>query len=98
MDLTHEQLSAAFKQALRGMARMQARQEMLECIVRAVIVETPPAHPLFWKALRTAKSDLNQRQAEARPDTPPEISADALALWNVLCAACAPPAEGDSPS
>lgn len=83
-------------QVVRGAARLQARQEMLECIVRALIAETPPAHPLWWKALHTAKSDLNQRQAAARPDTPPEISADALALWNVLLEACAPPAPAGS--
>ena len=78
-------------QLVRGAARLQARQEMLECIVRALIAETPAAHPLWWQALQTAKSDLNRRQAEARPDTPPEISADAMALWNVLSAACSPP-------
>jgi hypothetical protein len=78
-------------QVVRGAAKLQARQEMLECIVRALIVETPPAHPLWWKALHTAKSDLDQRMAKARPDTPPEISADALALWNELIDACAPP-------
>lgn len=89
--LSHEELSAAFTQALRGMARLQARQEMTECIIRALIVETPPAHPLFWKALQTAKSDLSQRTAQARPEHPPEMDADALELWNVLLAACAPP-------
>lgn len=87
------------QQLLRGMARLQARQEMLECIVRALITETPPAHPLWWKALHTAKSDLNRRLEEARPpelQPPPEIDADALALWNVLVRACAA-AEGGPP-
>lgn len=94
--LSHEELSDAFVQALRGMARLQARQEMMECIIRALIVETPPAHPLFWKALQTAKSDLSQRTGESRPEHPPELDADALQLWNVLMAACAPPSEGTS--
>lgn len=92
MKLNHAQLEAAFVKALRGMARLQARQEAMECVVRALIVESPPAHPLFWKALQTAQSDLNQRLSEARPETPPELAADALALLNVLRAACAPPA------
>lgn len=98
MKLTPEELQAAFAQALRGMARLQARQEMLECVVHAFIKETPPAHPLFWKALHTAKSDLSQRGAEARHDNPPEIDADALALWNVLMRACAPPSASDMTS
>lgn len=83
--------------ALRGMARLQARHEMLECIVRALIVETPPVHPLFWKALDTARSDWSHRQDRARDHTPPEIEADALALWNVLREACAPPAGNQQP-
>lgn len=92
MKVPAQQIPEVLGQALRGMARLQARQEMLECIVRALIVEAPPAHPLFWKALHTAKSDLAQRTAQARRQNPPEVDADALALWNVLCAACAPPA------
>ena len=91
--MSNKELQAAFLEALRGMARLQARQEMLECVVRALIVETPPAHSLFWKALHTAKLDLEQRAREARPYTPPEHASDAMALWNVLCAACAPPSE-----
>ena len=91
--LSHAELEAAFKQALRGMARLQARQEMMECIIRALIVESAPAHPLFWKALHTAKSDLEHRSAQARRENPPEIDADAMALWNVLSAACAPAAD-----
>ena len=96
MELTHKQLSAALLDAVRGMARLQARQEMMECVVRSLIAESPPAHPLFWKALHTAKSDLSQRSAEARPENPPEIDAAAMALWNVLCDACAPP-DGPAP-
>lgn len=92
MKLNHAQLEAAFVKSLRGMARLQARQEAMECVVRALIVESPPAHPLFWKALQTAQSDLALRSAAARSETPPEIEADALALLNVLRAACAPPA------
>lgn len=78
-------------QALFGMARLQARQEMMECVVRALIAESPPAHPLFWTALHTAKSDLEQRTQRARPHNPPEIDAAAMALWNELLSACAPP-------
>lgn len=78
---------------LRGAARWQARQEMMECVIRALIAESPPAHPLFWQALSTAKSDFAQRAQEARGDTLPEFEADAMALWNVLRAACAPPSE-----
>jgi hypothetical protein len=96
MKLTHVQLEAAFKQALRGMARLQARQEAMECVIRALIVETPPAHPLFWKALHTAQSDLVSRSTLARPENMPETDADALALLNVLRAACAPAADGDT--
>lgn len=92
-DMTQEQLSQALTQALRGMARLQARQEMLECVVRAFIAETPPAHPLFWRALHTAKSDLEHRSQKTRALNPPETDADALALWNELCSACAPPAD-----
>lgn len=77
---------------VRGGARLQARQEMLECIVRALIAETPPAHALWWKALHTAKSDLESRSARSRPENPPEIDAHAMALWNELLRACAPPA------
>lgn len=83
-----------FKQLLRGTARLQARQEAMECFVRALIAEAPPLHPLVWHALNTAQSDLSQRMAQARPDTPPEIAADALQLLNVLRAACAPPEDG----
>ena len=90
--LTYEQMDAALKQTLRGMARLQARQEMMECIIRALIVETPPAHPLFAQALHTAKLDLEHRSTQARPENPPEIDADAMALWNVLWSACQPPA------
>jgi hypothetical protein len=97
MEMTHKQLTAAFVDAVRGMARLQARQEMMECVVRALIVETPPAHPLFWKALQTAKSDLEHRSAQARSENPPEIDADAMALWNVLRDACAPPSGPEAP-
>ena len=77
--------------ALRGMARLQARQEAMECVIRALIAESPPAHPLFWKALRTAISDLESRTQASRPESPPEVDADAMQLLNVLLAACAPP-------
>ena len=95
MNIPKDQVPKVLAQALRGMARLQARQEMLECVVRALIVETPPAHPLFLNALHTAKSDLDARTRAARPadENRPEIAADAMALWNVLCAACAPPSE-----
>lgn len=91
--LTHDELEVAFKQALRGMARLQARQEMMECIIRALIVESEPLHPLLWKALHTAKQDLANRSAQARPENPPEIDADAMSLWNVLITACQPPSK-----
>ena len=92
-QLNHNELEAAFKQALRGMARLQARQEMMECVIRSLIVECKPMHPLIWKALHTAKSDLANRSAQARPENLPELDADAMALWNVLLAACAPPSQ-----
>ena len=94
--LTHDQLEDAFKHALRGMARIQARQEMMECIIRALIVETAPAHPLFAQALRTAKSDMEHRSTQARQVNPPETDADAMALWNVLWTACAAPTDAGS--
>ncbi|WP_039049133.1 hypothetical protein [Comamonas thiooxydans] len=99
--LTHDELEAAFMQALRGMARLQARQEMMECVIRSLIAECEPMHPLIWKALHTAKSDLATRSSQARSMNPPETDADAMALWNVLLAACAPPQQsenGNSPS
>jgi hypothetical protein len=96
MDIPSEMVPKVLGEALRGMARLQARQEMLECVVRALIVEAPPVHPLFWKALSTAKSDLEDRTAQTNRQTPPEIDADALALWNALRAACAPPASNDN--
>lgn len=96
MKIAPELLPHVVGELLTGAARLQARQEMLECVVRALIAETPPAHPLFWKALHTAKSDLDQRTARARPENPPEISAAAMALWNELCSACAPPAANGS--
>jgi hypothetical protein len=95
MSLTPKQVEANLIHAVRGMARLQARQEALECVVRALIAESPPAHPLFWQALNTAQSDLDQRMAKRRPDgTLPEIEADALALLNELRSACAAPAAG----
>jgi hypothetical protein len=90
--LSNEEMEMLFKQALRGMARLQARQEMMECVLRALIVESPPAHALFWKALNTAKQDWERRSAQARDLNPPEIDADAMALWNVLMQSCEPPA------
>ena len=89
--LTPSELESAFLEALRGMARLQARQEMMECAIRALIVECQPLHPLIWQALNAAKQDLANRSAQARPVNPPETDADAMALWNVLRAACAPP-------
>lgn len=86
-----KQLESAVKRLVDGAARLQVRQEAMECFVRALIVETPPIHPLVWRALQTAQSDLQLRQDQARPDTPPELAAEALALLNVLRAACAPP-------
>ena len=68
----------------------------MESFIRALIVETPPAHPLFWKALHTAQQDLSHRAEVARPEMPPEIDADALALFRVLRDACAPPTNPDS--
>lgn len=97
MTIPMQAVPAILEQAIAGMAKLQARQEMLECIVRALIVETPPAHPLFWQALSTAKSDLEQRSARARAHNPPEIDAHALALWNELRAACAPPTDAGTP-
>lgn len=98
MKVPQELVPEVLGQALRGMARLQARQEMMECVVRALIAESPPAHPLFWQALHTAKSDLESRTARARAENPPEIAADALALWNELCSACAPPSGAGSSS
>lgn len=96
MKVPAEMVPEVLAQALRGMARLQARQEAMECVIRAFIAETPPAHPLLWKALHTAQSDLALRTARSRPATPPEVDADALALLNELRRACAPPAAPDS--
>lgn len=92
MKLSDQQLQDFVRTSALGMAKMQARQEMLECIVRAFIVETPPIAPLAWQALHTARSDWEQRSRRARPYNPPEIDAAALALWNELTSVCAPPA------
>lgn len=91
MALNHAQLEAAFTSALRGMARLQARQEAMECVIRSLIAEAAPLHPLIWKALHTAQSDLAHRTTSARREHPPELDSDALALLNALRAACAPP-------
>jgi hypothetical protein len=96
MKVPKEQVQEILGKALLGMARLQARQEMMECIVRALIAESPPAHPLFANALRTAKSDLNHRTGLARPENPPEIDAAAMASWNVLWNACAPPTNSET--
>lgn len=96
MKVPTNQVAEVLGQALFGMARLQARQEMMECVVRALIAESPPAHPLFWQALHTAKSDLANRSQQARPHNPPEIDATAMALWNELLSACAPPASKSS--
>lgn len=93
MKLTPDQLETAFTQALRGMAQLKARQEMMECVIRSLIAESPPAHPLFAQALRTAKSDMERRTQNSRAHNPPETDADAMALWNELWQACAPPSE-----
>lgn len=93
MKIDPKDTRAALAAAVAGMARLQARQEAMECFVRALIVETPPAHPLFWTALDAAQSDLAHRSGKARPENPPEIDAHALKLLNVLRAACAPPTE-----
>lgn len=81
MELTTEQ---QLKAVIGGAARLQARQEMLECIVRALIVTVPPTSPVWMQALSTAKSDHAQRTARARAHNPPEIDAAALSLWNEL--------------
>jgi hypothetical protein len=96
MTMTRNELQQALLDALRGMARLQARQDAMECVLRAIIVEAPPAHPLIWKALQTAQSDLHQRWAAARAETPPQMDADAMQLLNVLRDACAPPTEPGS--
>lgn len=92
MNVPPEMVPHVLGAALRGMARLQARQEMLECIVRAVIVSAPPMHPLMWQALHTAKSDMESRLQRSRPadETPPEVAADAMALWNEMWTACKP--------
>lgn len=73
-------------------ARLQARQEATECVLRAFIAAAPPLHPLLSTALRTAQTDLNSRWARTRPDMTPELEAAGLALLNELRSACAPPA------
>ena len=90
--LTHDELEAAFKLALRGMARLQARQEMMECFIRSLIAIAPPAHPLISRALQLAKQDWEHRSSQARSTNMPETDADAMALWNVLTEACSQPA------
>jgi hypothetical protein len=73
-------------------ARLQARQETMECVLRAFIVSAPPLHPLLWQALHTAQTDLGSRWTKRRPDMTPELDAAGLALLNELRSACAPPA------
>lgn len=95
-SIPNERISEVLFDALRGMAHLQARQEMLECVLRAVIVEAPPLYPLAWKALHTARSDYHQRLQSRHPEQPVDCDAAALALWNELCSACAPPSGGGS--
>ena len=93
MNLPMNDVPEVLADAIRGMARLQVRQEMLECVLRALIVETPPAHPLFWKALNTAQADWGLRSSRHPSGPPaPELDAYALALLNELRTACAPPA------
>lgn len=83
---------------IAGAARLQARQELLECIVRALIVTVPPMSPAWMEALHIAKSDLAQRTARARAHTPPEIDAAAMSLWNELWQAAGLAAEAGKKS
>ena len=84
------------EQLIAASARLQARHDMLECIVHALIVETPAAHPLWWKALDTGRSEWGQRSANHPAGAWPALDAAALALWNELRGACAPPSDHDS--
>lgn len=77
------------RQALFGMARVQARQEAMECVIRALIQHSVPLHPLIELALHTAQSDLDQRWASVRDETPPELAAAGLSLLNEFRRACA---------
>ena len=96
--LNHAELEAAFKEALRGMARVQARQEMMECVIRALIVQAKPLHPVIRNALHTAKLDLDMRTTQSRGGNLPEFDADVMKLLNVLLAACEPPKAGANES
>jgi hypothetical protein len=94
MNIPKELLPSVVDELLTGAARLQARQEMLECVVRALIVEAPPAHPLFWKALQTAQSDWESRSVQSNRQSHPHADQWALQLLNVLRDACKPPTTG----
>lgn len=92
MELTPKDLQTI----VVNQARLQTRQEAMECVLRALIVEAPPLHPLLWQALNTAQTDLNGRWSRRREEMTPELEADGLALLNELRRACAPPASPGS--
>ena len=46
MNISQERIAPILAEAIAGMARLQARQEMMECVIRALIVESPPVYPL----------------------------------------------------
>lgn len=77
-------------QMARGCARLQARQEMLECIIARLIQDSDETtRARIAASLRTSQSDFETRSREARDYTPPDVDADALALLNVLLHRCA---------
>lgn len=92
MNMTPAQMQTFLTEAIKGMAIVQARQEAMECILKALITEVPPLHPLIWQVLNAAQSDLAHRGQQSRPENPPEADAAALQLLNVLRSVCAPPA------
>jgi hypothetical protein len=91
MELTPRQMNDTVLALVEGGAKLQARAEMLECIVLALIQETPPAHPLWQKALRTAREDWDRRSKLPGREPAPATDGAALALWNELMNACARP-------
>ena len=89
MAIAAQEIQDVLEQLIEGTARLQARQDMLECFVRALIKEAQPSRSVMWRVLDAARADWDQRQI-AEPSGPwVEMDTAALSLWNELHNACA---------
>ena len=92
MAIAEQEIADVLEQLIVGTARLQARHDMLECFVRALITEAQPSHFVMWRVLEAARADWDRRQIAEKSGPWPALDAAALGLWNELRDACAPPA------